>query len=117
MPWKLEIPQWIPHRINEWEGRHWRVKHRLKREDRDFVAAYALQQQIPKATRKRTVSLALTLVRMQGLDPDAFWKSTLDALVACGLLVDDSQDWVNLGPVVIAKGKQRGTIITLSEEE
>ena len=60
---------------------------RLKKADREVVGLHARLSGIPPATGRRRVSLVLTLApRQRGGDPDAYWKSTLDALTACGLL-------------------------------
>lgn len=114
----LRIPRWQPERLNRLIGCHWATKHRRKRADREMVAGYALAQQIPRAEGKRRVSLVVTLgPRQRGFDPDSPWKSLLDALVACGLLVDDSGRWVEAGAVTFERGRERGTLIILEDVE
>jgi Holliday junction resolvase RusA-like endonuclease len=62
------------------------------------------------------VSLRITLARGQrGPDPDAWWKSALDALVHAGLLTDDNRQGVELGPVEYDRGPHRKTVITLED--
>jgi hypothetical protein len=96
----LTIDRWHPARLDQWDGRHWSVRARLKRVDRQIVGLYARTAGIPPATGKRRVSLMLTLgPRQRGGDPDAYWKSILDALVHDGLLLDDSRQRVELGAV------------------
>lgn len=114
--WTLVIPDWLPARVNQWDGRHWAVRAKLKKADRELVAVYAHQAGIPLATVPRRVVLRLTLAKGQrGGDVDAFWKSTLDALVACGLLVDDNRQSVVLAPVEYQRGPRRRTEIVLED--
>ena len=48
-----------------------------------MIGGHALEAGIPRATGRRRVSLHIVLApRQRAGDPDAFWKSTLDALVA-----------------------------------
>lgn len=56
----LTIDRWHPARLNQWDGRHWAVRARLKRGDREIIAVYARIAGIPLATGKRRVSLTLT---------------------------------------------------------
>lgn len=100
----ITIPNWRPALQNEWTGRHWAVKARMKKADRETVAAYALAAGVPKAAGKRRVSLTAYLGKGQRRwDPDNTWKSLLDALVACGVLADDSDKWAELGPVAFVR--------------
>lgn len=89
---------------------------RLKRADRNLVAGYARMAGIPWAMRRRQVDLMITLgPRQRGADPDAYWKSLNDALVKAHMLVDDSRQWVRLGPVEFERGPERSTMITLRD--
>jgi hypothetical protein len=55
------------------------------------------------------VSLVITLTaRQRPADPDAFWKSLLDALVHAGLLADDDAAHVQLGGVIFRRGEPPG---------
>jgi hypothetical protein len=112
----LTVPGWLPARVNQWDGRHWARRHRLKRSDRELVAVYSRQVGIPQAAGRRRVSLVLTLgPRQRAGDPDAYWKSALDALVACRLLVDDSRQQLQLGTVTFRRGPARQTRIVLQD--
>jgi hypothetical protein len=96
--WTLDIPRWHPSRLNELMGCHWGKRSRLKRADRQTVALLAKLPGIPKAPGPRRVSLRIVLKpRQRASDPDAYWKSTLNALVSCGLLLDDDRQTVELG--------------------
>jgi hypothetical protein len=113
----LEIPGWHPTRLNNLFG-HWVRCHRLKKADRETVGLYARMVGIPRAKGKRRVSLVLTLApRQRAADPDAWWKSVLDALVQAGLLVDDNRQGCELGSVTFRRGRQRATTIILEDVE
>lgn len=115
--WEIAIPRWRPATINELfhTGNHFSAA-RKKRIDRDIVAHYARAAGIPQAATKRRVSLEVTLAgRMKQVDPDSMWKSCLDALVACRMLVDDCPDHVELGPVVQVGGEEKRTVIILED--
>ena len=120
MTHRLSVPDWRPSTYNELHGTstHWREKHRLKKQDRQLVAYYAMQQQIPTAAGRRKVSLFITLGKGQRVcDSDAYAKSTLDALVHAGLLIDDNPRYCQLGEVVQRRGGEgeRKTVIVLTD--
>lgn len=96
---RIVIPHWHPARVNELV-RNWRKAMRLKKADRSTVAAYWWRMAGVKASGKRRVTLSIhRKPKCRGGDADAYWKSTLDALVACGALVDDKHQWCELAPV------------------
>ena len=112
----LVIPKWHPARINQWEGRHWTVKARLKKSDQEIVWTYSRLAGLPTAEGKRRVRLTIVLgPRQRGGDPDAYWKSLLDALVCAGQLVDDSRQWVTTCPVKYERSAERATRIELED--
>jgi hypothetical protein len=113
----FDVPRWRPVTLNElFAAGNPMAVARKKRADREIVATYAALAGIPQATRKRRVSLAITLAgRMKQCDPDAFHKSLNDALVACRMLVDDSPQWCEIGPVVQVGGEEKSTRITLED--
>lgn len=113
----VEIPKWHPARLNAIVG-HWGKRSRLKKADRELVWAYT--RNIAPAAGKRRVSLIIVLAgRQKVCDPDAYWKSLLDALVQARMLVDDSPEWVELGPVEFMWARDttysQGTIILLDD--
>jgi hypothetical protein len=113
----LDIPGWLPCRLNQLLG-HWRNRHRLKKADRETVGLYARMASIPHAKGKRRVSLVLTLApRQRAADPDAWWKSVLDALVQADQLVDDNRQWCELGSVTFRRGREEATTIILEDVE
>jgi hypothetical protein len=71
---------------------NWGKAKRLKTLDRDLVWFFARAGRVPPAAGKRRVDLEITLGKGQRrVDPDALWKSTLDALVKADLLIDDDE--------------------------
>jgi Holliday junction resolvase RusA-like endonuclease len=114
----LHIPRWHPAKVNQLYSGHWAVKSRLKAADRQMVALYAKQAKIPLAFGPRRVTLTILLKpRQRGGDPDAYWKSSLDALTHAGLLVDDNRQHVELAPVQYRRSGETdwGTLIHLED--
>lgn len=114
----IEIPRWHPARLNQLLNSHWGLRSKLKKQDRAIVAGHAggFRSMATKATGRRRVSLVITLApRQRGGDPDAYWKSLLDALVKNGLLIDDSRTWCELGPVEYRRGAEMATTIILED--
>jgi Holliday junction resolvase RusA-like endonuclease len=116
MIYQLVIPGWHPVRLNQLLHVHYHKANRMKKTDRELIGFYAKQAGIPPATGKRRVSLRIVLVpRQRGGDPDAYWKSLLDALVHAGLLLDDNAKGVELGPVSFVRAAKKTTVITLKD--
>lgn len=114
-PWTLTIPGWHPTPLNDLVGAHRMKAHRLKSADARRVADEAELAKIPRAFGKRRVRLRIVLGRGQrGCDGDAYWKSLLDALVACHRLYDDSRQWCELTAVEFDRGK-KATVIVLED--
>ena len=115
---ELFISKWRPHLLNQSVGRHWSVKARHKRQDRAVVGTYAKLSGIPIATMKRRVRLTFVQSgRQRRFDFDAPLKSLFDALVCCGLLVDDGPDWCEFGGVEFVTGTREdwGTRVVLED--
>lgn len=71
---------------------------------------------VPKAAGKRRVKLTIVLgPRQRGGDPDAYWKSTLDALARAGLILDDNRQGVELASVAYERGTRKATVIGLTD--
>lgn len=109
----LTIPGWHPRTVNQLLTPHLGTRARLKEADRQMVGGYALALRIPRAACKRRVSLRVSGWARGGrrVDPDAYWKSVLDALVAADLLRDDGARWCELGQVQVVKGEDSTTVI------
>lgn len=113
---RLTIHDWHPARLNELLSGHWAVRAKRKRQDREIIFAYARQQDIEQATSKRRVDLEITIKpRQRAGDPDAYWKSLLDALVHTRLLVNDSYLWVEMGSVTFLRAACKSTTIVLTD--
>ena len=97
--YSILIPNFFPTPLNKLLC-HWAVAAKYKKKDRQMIAAYGAMHKVPKATRKRRVTLRIYLQKRQrAWDPDALWKSTLDALVHAGLLTNDNKEGCELAPV------------------
>lgn len=118
---RLVIDHWRPTSYNELHKKHWHwgKAHRRKKGDFSLIKAHALLAGVPAALGKRRVSLVITLTaRMRQADPDAYWKSLLDALVRARLLVNDTATFVELGSVTYAPERGRlSTTIVLEDLE
>ena len=113
---ELVIRGWHPHRLNEWDGRHWSVRRRMKAEDGLQIAVASRNASLRKADTTRRVSVEFTITKgKRAWDCDACWKSLLDAMTGCGLLVDDSPKWCVLGTVRFRRGDLPETKITLED--
>jgi hypothetical protein len=114
--WRITVPGWHPARLNELLPNRWQA-HKLKKRDRSAIAFWSVMCNgpfVPEATGPRRVHLSITLGKGQrAADPDAYWKSLLDALVACKLLVDDNRQNVVLDPVEFSRGKEPETTVEL----
>jgi hypothetical protein len=112
--YQLVIPDWLPVTLNQLLG-HWRRSGRRKRSDREVIRGYWFASGWPAARGRRRVSITLTQVSGRPRDPDGVRKSVLDALVHAGAIVDDSQLWLEEGPVTIEFGARRQTQIVLED--
>lgn len=112
---KLRIEKWHPAPLNKLMM-GWHTAMRLKAVDRKMVGAYCKINRIPLANGPREVSLLVTLApKQRACDPDAYWKSLLDALVNADMLIDDNRQYVRHGAVDFERGAERATLITLTD--
>jgi hypothetical protein len=110
------IDNWHPTSINELTKGRVRRGIRLKKLDRNLVAAYAIKFGITKATGRRRVDLTIVLgPRQRGCDPDAYHKSLLDALKNAGLLIQDTRHGVSFTEPTYIRADAHATIITLTD--
>jgi Holliday junction resolvase RusA-like endonuclease len=109
-----------PNRANARE--HWRVTHR-KKKDYYLWAERALRNHDCQAwrTKEGRVALTATLYLWNKMDRDnlmARLKWPLDVLVSYGLLVDDSEEWLDLKmPTQVVDRKNPRIEIQLKEAE
>lgn len=73
-----------------------------------MIAVYGLH--VPKASQKRHVSFEVGLLRGREPDPDAYYKSVLDGLKQCGMIVDDSSKWLSYDMPTFTRGVKYFTI-------
>lgn len=112
----LLIPDWIPTRLNSLINLPWQQSYKVKKVDAQTIHLYARMRGIRKAASRRRVSLKLYGWRRGRMgDPDGYWKSLLDGLVQCGLLIDDSQKWCEQGSIVLTRSERTQTEITLED--
>lgn len=112
----VTIPDWHPVRLNELMGRNRFVIHKRKKADRELIAFYCLQAQIPPAVGLRRITLTIILgPRQRAADPDAYWKSLLDALVQCKALKSDDRFGVECVPVRYERADRKATVIQLED--
>lgn len=111
----FEIPNYRPPRLNQHVGRHWSVKHKLRKEAADMIAAYS--RNVPRATGRRGVRVAVLRKRAQGNlpDQDAYGKLFLDALKIAGMIVDDGPKWLDRVDWDIYRSDRDATVVTLTE--
>lgn len=108
----IEIPNWHPHPLNKLINCHWSEMGRHKHADMLMLSTCAHKAKVPKATGKRSLRIIITLGKGQrGCDPDAYFKSTCDALVRTGYLKQDSRQWLELLPVAFQRGTKATTIV------
>lgn len=109
------IPQWRPASLNQLMTGKLRNRMRLKKSDRYIITFYCCR--LPKAQGKRRVTLHIVLgTRMNAYDYDNAWKSLLDGLVKCGMLIDDKPGLVEQGALTYSRNPAEwGTRITLED--
>jgi hypothetical protein len=114
--YRITIPGWHPAPLNRLMKCHFGTAARRKRLDRGMISAARSLADVPDATGPRRVRLAITLGKGQrACDSDAYWKSLLDALVHCRLLIDDNRQNCILEPVEFVRGKDPETTIELED--
>jgi hypothetical protein len=112
--WKVTIEGWYPASDNV-RARGTKAWIRAKKADRevlrDWLAEYA---RVPRATGRRRVTV---WVAKKGPRPDGtnLWKSLADGLVNVGLLVDDSAEWFEAGPIEVAKADVTSTTLLIED--
>lgn len=109
----IRINGWRPASLNEM-ARSVKGKVHLKQRDRAIVCEAARLAGIPRATGKRQISMIIRVPKSQRRwDPDALWKSTLDACKHACLIVDDSPVYLQLGQLTYdrERGPLRTTIV------
>ncbi len=111
---RLRIENWQPTPVNKLLNCHWATAGRRKKVDKNLICAYCLKNRVPIAQGPREVNLLITLSpKQRACDPDAYWKSTLDALVHARMLIDDNRQYRRRGTIEFDQGPERATLIEL----
>jgi hypothetical protein len=114
--WTLEVPGWVPTRLNKLLGSHWAAAGRLKDKDANVLATAVMVYGVPKAEGKRRVRLHIVFPKGErAADKDAYHKSLLDGLVKCGAIRNDSHVWVEWEPPTYSRGDAKVTYVTLED--
>ncbi len=116
MTYKLIIPNWHPASKNKLTKGKLRVRMHLEKIDRNIICGYCLANRVPLAQGPREVNLTIDLGpkrQAKGSDPDAYWMSLLDSLVAARMLIDDRRQFCRPGRVEFERGAERATTIEL----
>lgn len=117
----LTLEGWQPAPLNVLMGLHWAKRMRRKNADCAIIALEAIRQGITRATGKRRVTLRILWAPGRGcikhgyVDGDALWKTSLDALVRCGVLLGDGPDHVETGTPTHEQATRKGLVITLED--
>jgi hypothetical protein len=114
----LSLAGFRPPSLNRLLRMHWAARLRLGRQVKQLVGLERLAQGLPKAGGRRRVSVLVEVAGPGGLpDPDGTLKLLLDALVACGLLIDDSARWCECAPPAVRRGEATRTVVALEDME
>lgn len=114
----LHLPDYSIRSLNEFTDRHWAVRSRIKKADRELVQHYATEQGIIPAEGKRRISLRIVLPKGQRrLDKDNCKKVILDSLKQSKVIRDDSPKWLEEGPIEYVRhdGELREVFIILED--
>ena len=115
---RLVIADWTPSNLNSYQGKHWSAKAKAKQADRLMVQVAAHNAGIPPATSKRSLAITVTVTGRGRLpDGDNLLKGLLDSCTHAGLIVDDSQAWCEWSRPVVVRGKQRFTVLEITDIE
>lgn len=116
MTYSVLIPRWHPTRLNKLVNSHWATAHRMKQADAQMLGVYLYQAEVPKAAGKRRVEIEIVLGKGQRAgDPDAYFKSPIDALVRLGYLKDDNRQWLDLEPVKYGRAAEMATVLRITD--
>jgi hypothetical protein len=114
----LFVDGWHPAPLNKIMAGHWSNGSKLKKLDREMIASHFHKSRLQSAHQKRRVGIHIILKKGQrAMDPDSLFKSLLDSLVHCGLLIDDNRQGCQNGPVTFSRAEDDlwGTLIILED--
>ena len=110
----LNIPGWRPALANELD-RGWRQAHKLKTRDYDNCYRAMIAYAVPAAAGPRSVLCFIAGPFRRLPDPDAPWKSLLDALKRAGAIKDDSAQWCRFSPAVFSRARAIETTLIIED--
>lgn len=117
-PWTVEIPGWCPPSLNRLLEMHPMARWRTKKHAEEVIAEACKRADIPRASERRRVSVAMTLpAGRRQQDEDNPLKVLRDGLKRCGALVDDKRKWCQTGDYPEAKIGPLMTTIVLEAVE
>lgn len=120
MTWMLSLPM-LPASMNQRERQSFWIRKRELDEITRTIGLLAFEQKIPPALGRRSVQVTIhkskrSRVKDDPANRDSRAKAILDAMVRTGLLVDDSDQWLDWGGVIEGeKRSDKQTVITLGE--
>ncbi len=122
MTWKIHLPM-LPASMNARERSSFWARKKELDEITQVVDVLSRVAKIPVATSRRRVTITIhkskrSRVRDDPANRDSRAKAPLDALVRLGLLVDDSEKWLDWGGVVEGEKRvEKETVIEIEDCE
>lgn len=111
----LTLEGFLPHSVNQLVGGHWGQGAQAKGADMLRIRLECVAQGIERARGRRRLSVVFVQRMGRLADPDNRLKILLDGLVAAGVLIDDSQEWLQLGTVEVIRGPGKSTRCILED--
>jgi hypothetical protein len=112
----VTIPDWLPTSLNKLMRMHWAQRGRTLKVEAKMITTYARAAGVSKATGKRRVEICIVRAgRDKERDSDSSEKGIRDHLTACGALVDDNPQWLEMAPLRQSNGTRRSTVITIED--
>ena len=90
--------------LNRWQRTHWAMRRAEKQAWVLEMMAVKCEKKLKKATQRRTVKITVGLKRLYDRD-NLTIKYVLDSLTKTGLIIDDSEKWIELKQTRQVKSK------------
>lgn len=112
--WSVKVMNWCPTSDNM-RAKGLKRWIRGKAADREVIRTWLVEfARVPRAAGKRRLSVHIEK-RGPMIDPSNTNKSVRDALVNCGLLVNDNPEWLEAAEPTAVPGKVSSTTIILED--